>query len=71
MGYASAKFTLSREENHSTLVKTLDDFEITRITEWGSDPRTCLDNLIDGFQSRDMLAMFVYKTIANYGSCFA
>ena len=26
---------------------------------------------IDGFQSRDETAMFVYKTIANYGTCFA
>ena len=27
--------------------------------------------LIDGFKSRDMLAMFVYKRITNYVSCFA
>lgn len=42
-------------QNIVTREKPWNQFETTRITECGRDPRTCLDNLIDGFQSREML----------------
>ena len=43
-----------------------------QVSEWLSNlVRNLREPAIGGFQSRDKTAMLVYRTIANYGSCFA